>query len=71
MFRPQNQKFPTCFYPVSFDKDVNLLGDTIDTIEKITGTLTDASKEVGLEVKTEKTTYMLLSRYQIAGEIMT
>jgi hypothetical protein len=34
--------------------DVNLLGDSIDTIEK--KTLIDASKEVGLEVNTEKST---------------
>jgi hypothetical protein len=30
-------------------------------------TLIDASKEVGLEVNTEKTKYMLLSRHQNAG----
>jgi hypothetical protein len=34
--------------------DVNLLGDNIDTIKKTTHTLIDASKEVGLEVNTEK-----------------
>jgi hypothetical protein len=48
--------------------DVNLLGDNIDTIKKNTPTLIDASKEVGLEVNTEKTKYMLLSRYQNAGQ---
>jgi hypothetical protein len=31
-------------------------------------TLTDASKEVGLEVNTEETKYMLLSRYQNARQ---
>jgi hypothetical protein len=31
-------------------------------------TLIDASKEVGLEVNTEKTKYMLLSRHQNAGQ---
>jgi hypothetical protein len=31
-------------------------------------TLIDASKEVGLEVNTEKTKYMLLSRQQNAGQ---
>jgi hypothetical protein len=47
--------------------DVNLLGDNIDTIKKNTQTLIDASKEVGLEVNTEKTKYMLLSRHETAG----
>jgi hypothetical protein len=42
--------------------DVNLLGDNIDTINKNTETLIDASKEVGLEVNVEKTKYMLVSR---------
>jgi hypothetical protein len=48
--------------------DVNLLGDNIDTINKNTQTLIDASKEVGLEVKVEKTKYMLVSRDQNAGQ---
>jgi hypothetical protein len=34
---------------------MNLLGDNIDTIKKSAETLTDASKEVGLEVNTEET----------------
>jgi hypothetical protein len=46
------------------DVYVNLLGDNIDTIMKNTGTLTDASKEVGLETKTVKTRYILLSCHQ-------
>jgi hypothetical protein len=48
--------------------DVILLRDNIDTIKKNTETLTDASKEVGLEVKAEKTKYMSLSRHQNAGQ---
>jgi hypothetical protein len=47
---------------------VNLLGDNIDTINKNTETLIDASKEVGLEVNVEKTKYMLVSRDQNAGQ---
>jgi hypothetical protein len=47
--------------------DVNLLGDNIDAIQKNMETLIDASKEVGLEVNTEKTKYMLLSHHQNAG----
>jgi hypothetical protein len=38
--------------------DINLLGDNIDTIKK-TEALIDASKELSLEVNTEKTKYML------------
>jgi hypothetical protein len=33
---------------LAYADDVNLLGDNIDTINKNTKTLTDASKEVGL-----------------------
>jgi hypothetical protein len=43
-------------------------GDNIDTIQKNTQILIDASKEVGLEVNAENTKYMLLSRHQNAGQ---
>jgi hypothetical protein len=43
--------------------DVNLLGQKINTIKKNTQTLIDASKEVGLEINTEKTKCTLLSRH--------
>jgi hypothetical protein len=47
---------------------VNLLGDNIDTIKKNTETLIGTSKEVGLEVNTQQTKYMLLSDHQNAGQ---
>jgi hypothetical protein len=46
----------------------NRLGDNIDTIKKNTETLTDAIKEVGLEINIEKTKYMLLSLHQNVGQ---
>jgi hypothetical protein len=46
---------------------VNLLGDNIGTTKKNTETF-DASKETGLEIKVEKTKYMLLSCHQNVGQ---
>jgi hypothetical protein len=37
------------------------LGGNIDTLQKNTEALLDADKEVGLEVNSEKTKYMLIS----------
>jgi hypothetical protein len=48
--------------------DVNLPRDITDTMKKRTENLIDAGKEVGLEVNTEKTNYMLLSRHRNAGQ---
>jgi hypothetical protein len=52
---------------LAYADDVNLLGDKIDTINKNTEILTDASKEVDLEVNIEKIKYMLVYRDQNAG----
>jgi hypothetical protein len=48
--------------------DVNLLGDNIDTIKRITDILTDASEEISLEINVEKTKHMLLSRHENVGQ---
>jgi hypothetical protein len=49
---------------LAYADDVNLLGDNLNTIQKNTETLIDASREVGLEIIAEKTKFMLLSRHQ-------
>jgi hypothetical protein len=48
---------------------VNLLGDSMDTIERSTESLIDASKEVGLEVNAEKTKYMFFLVTRMRGKI--
>jgi hypothetical protein len=40
---------------LAYADDVNLQGDNIDAIKKNTETLSDARKEVGLEINVEKT----------------
>jgi hypothetical protein len=46
---------------LAYADDVILLGDNMDTINKSTETLIDASKEVGLEINVEKTKYVAIS----------
>jgi hypothetical protein len=40
---------------LTYDDDVNIVGENIDTIKKNTEALLDAIKKVGLEVNREKT----------------
>jgi hypothetical protein len=40
---------------------------TINTIKKNPETLLDASREVGLEINTEKTKYIIMSRHRNVG----
>jgi hypothetical protein len=60
-------KLNETYQPLVYADDVNILGNNIYTIEKITQTIIDISKGVGLELNKERTKYMLLSRHQNAG----
>jgi hypothetical protein len=50
------------------DISINIVRESINTIEKNTEALLNVSKETGLEVNPEKTKYMLISHYQKAGQ---
>jgi hypothetical protein len=53
---------------LDYADDVNRVGESIDTIQRNTKALLDASKEIGLEVNPEKTKCMLVSRCQKPGQ---
>jgi hypothetical protein len=53
---------------LAYADNVNIVGENVDTIQRNTKTLLDASKEVGLEVNPKKTKYVLVSRCQKAGQ---
>jgi sorting nexin-29 len=48
--------------------DVNLLGDSVNTIKENSETLLEACKDIGLEINAEKTKYMIMSRHPNTGQ---
>jgi hypothetical protein len=43
--------------------DVNLLGDSINTVRGNKETLLEARRDIGLEINAEKTKFMIMSRH--------
>ena len=54
---------------LSYADYVNILGGSVDTVQKNAEALVAATKEIGLEVNAHKTKYMTVSRDQNAGRI--
>jgi hypothetical protein len=48
--------------------DVNLLGDSINSIKENTETFLEANRNVGLEINAEKTKHFIMSRHQNSEE---
>jgi hypothetical protein len=51
-----------------YANDVNLLGDSVNTIQENSETLLEASRDIGLEINAEKTKYMIMSRHPNLGQ---
>jgi len=52
---------------LAYADDVNILGESVNTVKENAEALVVATKEIGLEVNADKTAYMVMSRDQNAG----
>jgi hypothetical protein len=61
-------EFNGTHHPFIYVDDVNLLGDSVNTIKENTETLLEASRDIDLEINAEKTKYMIMSRHPNSGQ---
>jgi hypothetical protein len=53
---------------LAYADDVNVSGDSVNTIKENLETLLEASRDIGLEINAEKTKYIILSRHPNSGQ---
>ena len=56
------------FQALAFADGVNILGESIQTVQRNTAALVAACKEIGLEINAEKTKYVFVSQEQNAEQ---
>jgi hypothetical protein len=53
---------------LAYTDDINLLGNSINTVEENSETLLEASRDIGQEINAEKTKYMIMSHHPNSGQ---